>query len=193
MSEQQPDVRWAPIPPKPKNRGRVWLIVGLAFVAVAIVAVLLFLLFPRGTEEPVPTPSLTVSSEPTRSPTPTASPSAEPTGPDETPPSAPDPTVETFRAQVAPWLDDAITGLDIVSGAGGPDALAVLDTLQSDAQRLSDVQPPASIDPQWRDGATEYSQRLTELRSAVSAGSATSDAIEAARSEAQRLRGLVGL
>ena len=193
MSEQQPDVQWAPIPPKPKNRGRVWLIVGLAVAALIIVAVLLFWLIPRGGGQPIGTPTPTASSSATQIPTPIPSSSPDPTAPAETPPPVPDPTIETFRAQVAPWLDDALTGLDIVSDAGGPDALGVLDTLQGDAQRLSDAQPPSSIDQQWRDGVSAYAQRLVELRSAVSAGSATGDAVEAARSEALELRTLVGL
>lgn len=193
MSEQQPDVRWAPIPPKPRNRGRVWLIVGLSVAAVIIVALLLFFLIPRDDGQPVGTPTPTASSSATQIPTPIPSPSPGATAPAETPPPVADPTVETFRTQVAPWLDDALTGLDIMTDASGPDALSVLDTLQGDAQRLADAQPPSSMDPQWRDGVSAYSQRLVELRSAVSAGSATDDAIEAARSEAQNLRALVGL
>jgi hypothetical protein len=92
---------------------------------------------------------------------------------------------------VSGWLNDAVTGLDIVSGTSGQDALSVIDTLQNDAQRLSETSPPSSISSQWTDGVAGYSQRLGELREAVSGGSSAS--VDAARSAVENLRSLVGL
>lgn len=191
MSEQTPELRWAPIEPKPKNKGRVWLIVGLVIVALAIIGALLFFLLPRG-ESPAPGASETPSA--TSSPNPSSSASPEPSiTPIDTPPPATDPTIETFRAQVGGWLADAGQGLDIVAGSGGQDALSVIDTLQEDAQRLSDAQPPSSLAQQWRDGVSAYVQKLTELRTAVAADSGAPAAIDAARSAAANLNALVGL
>lgn len=195
MDEQQPEVRWAPLPPQPKKTGRVWLIVGLSVAALAIVGALLFFLLPRdGAPVPTPRPSSTPTETPTptSTPTPSATPAPEPT-PITTPPPAADPTIEVFRERVSGWLNDAPRGLDIIAGASGQDALPVLDTLQQDAQRLSDAQPPSSIEPAWRDGVAAYADRLAELRSAITSGSGVSGAVDAARSSAQSLRTLVGL
>ncbi|MEV4774317.1 hypothetical protein [Microbacterium sp. LWH12-1.2] len=193
MSEQQPELRWAPIPPKPKNSGRVWLIVALSVVALAIVGALLFFLLPRGTATPDDTPSPAPSSTPTATrtatPTPTAPPSPDPV---VTPPPVADPDLDAFRDQVGPWLGDALTGLDIVSESNGQDALSVLDTLQEDAQLLSGALPPASIGAQWRDGVSAYSQRLRDVRAAVDAGSDTARAVDAAASAVGELNLLVG-
>ncbi|MDQ0725919.1 hypothetical protein [Microbacterium sp. W4I20] len=195
MDEQQPELRWAPLEPAPKRTGRVWLIVGIAVAALVIVGVLLFLLIPRG-ESPDPgasaSPSPSASATSTTTPSPSASPEPSET-PITTPPPAADPTVEVFRGKVKGWLDTAPRGLDIIAGAVEQDGLPVLDTLQDDAQRLSDSQPPSSIQQAWSDGISAYSQRLTDLRSAITSGSGVSGAIDAARSAAQDLRGLVGL
>lgn len=197
MDEQRPELRWAPLDPAPKRTGRVWLIVGIAVAALVVVGVLLFVLIPRGdSPRPEDTSSPTPSVSPSATPTPSATPSAtpEPTQtPVTTPPPAADPTVEVFRGKVKGWLDTAPRGLDIIAGAVEQDGLPVLDTLQDDAQRLSDSQPPSSIQQKWSDGVSEYSQRLTDLRSAITSGSGVSGAIDAARSAAQELRGLVGL
>ncbi len=195
MSDPQPELRWAPIPPAPRHRGRMWLIIGLIVAAVAIVGLVLFFVLPRGTApEPgassTPTPSPSSSTTPTPTPTPT---STETSAPVVTPPPVVDPTIEAFRGQVSGWLNDALRGLDIVAGASGQDALPVVDSLQQDAQRLSDAQAPASIAEAWRDDLEIYSQRLSDLRSAVSAGSGVSGAVDAARAAAQDLRTLVGL
>ncbi|PRA82994.1 hypothetical protein [Microbacterium sp. MYb66] len=197
MEEQQPELRWAPLPPPPKRTGRIWLIIGLVVAALAIVGVLLFLLLPRGDAgTPAETASPTPTATPTRTPSPTPTPTATPE-PTQTPivtqPPAVDPTLETFRGQVSGWLNDALRGLDIVAGASGQDALPVVDTLQQDAQRLSDAQAPSGIAEDWRDGVSEYTQRLTALRTAISNGSGVSAAIDAARAQAQALRSLVGL
>lgn len=195
--EQQPELRWAPLPAPPKRTGRIWLIVGLSVAALAIVGVLLFLFLPRG-EGPTPgaSPSATPSASPSATPTPTPSPSATP-APSQTPivdpPPASDPTVEVFRGQVSGWLNDAPRGLDIITGANGPDALPVVETLQQDVQRLSDAQPPSSIADGWRDGLSVYSQRLTDLQSALTVGAAPAETIDAARAAVQDLRALVGL
>ncbi|MFK3679828.1 hypothetical protein ACI2IP_19050 [Microbacterium sp. NPDC090218] len=193
MDEQQPELRWAPLPPQPKKTGKVWLIIGLVVVALAIIGALLFFFLPRGD---APSPTDTTSPSPSASTTPTSTPSTapEPTEtPQATPPPATDPTIEVFRERVSGWLNDGPRGLDIIADASGQDALPVVDTLQQDAQRLSDAQPPSSIAQAWRDGVTAYSARLAQLRTAISDDSGVSSAIDAARSSVQELRSLVGL
>lgn len=193
VSDPQPELRWAPIPPAPRRRGRMWLIIGLVVAVVVIVGLVLFFLLPRGAT-PEPGASSTPTSSPTSSTTPTPTPtSTETSAPVVTPPPAVDPTIEAFRGQVSGWLNDALRGLDIVAGASGQDALPVVDSLQQDAQRLSDAQAPSSIADEWQDDIGAYSERLAELRSAVSADSGVSNAVEAARAAAQALRTLVGL
>ncbi|WP_431807931.1 hypothetical protein [Microbacterium paraoxydans] len=199
QQEPQPELRWAPLPPTPQRTGRVWLIVGLSVAALAIIGALLFFLLPRGDgpdPDPSPSPSRTATPTPTPTPTPTATPTGGPQ-PTQTPivtqPPVVDPTLETFRGQVSGTLADALRGLDIVAGASGQDALPVVDTLQEDAQRLSDVPPPSSIADGWRDGTAAYAQRLAELRTAITDGGNTAGAVDAARTAAQNLRTLVGL
>jgi len=201
MDEQQPELRWAPLPPAPKRTGRVWLIVGLSVAALAIVGVLLFFLLPRGdaptpTGSPSPTPSTSATSTPTPTPTVTPTPTASPTPtrtPMLTPPPAVDPSPETFRDQVSGWLNTAPRGLDIISRVGDQDALLVVDSLQQDAQRLSDAQAPSSIDQKWRDGVSAYAKTLAQLRTAITSGSGVPGAVDAARTSVQNLRSLVGL
>jgi hypothetical protein len=201
MEEPQPELRWAPLPPQPKRTGRVWLIVGLSVAALAIVGVLLFMLLPRG-DSPTPsgsaspTPTATATTTPTQ--TPTATPTATtPPAPEPTPvltqPPATDPTIEVFRGQVSGWLNDAPRGLDIIAGASGQDALPVVDTLQQDAQRLSDAQAPSSIASKWQDGVADYAQRLAQLRTAITNDSGVPAAVDAARKSVNGLRSLVGL
>lgn len=192
--EQQPDVRWAPLEPKPRNRGRVWLIVGLAVAALVIVGVLLFFLLPRGgapAPEQSATPSPSASATSTPSPEPSDSP--EPTMTPITEPPVSDPTLEAFRGQVQGWLSDAERGLDLAAQAGGQDAVSVVDTLQLDAQRLADAQPPANIDQKWRDGVSTYSTTLDDLRTAASAGGSLDSALSAARSALAGLETTVGM
>lgn len=194
--EQQPELRWAPIPPKPSRAKRVWLIAGIVLAALIISIIVFIALLPHG-EEPdadgtaSPSPSATASSTPT--PSPTAEPTTEPTAPVETEPPVVDPSVEAFRSQVSGWLGDAGTGLDIIAGSSGQDALSVVDTLREDAQRLASVQPPTSILEQWYGRVDTYSQRLSDLRSAVSAGAGVAAAIDASRTELEGLNALVGL
>jgi hypothetical protein len=197
MTDPQPDVRWAPIPPKPNNRGRIWLIVGLSVLAIAIVAALLFFLIPRGeTTDPEgsasPTPSVSVSPSETA----TTPPSTEPeqtAQPVETPPAPADPSVDAFRAQVEEWLGSAITGLDIVSTESGQEALTVMDSLDQDAQRLAVAAAPASMQEDWSSRVDDYIDRLGALRSAVTGGGSTGGAVDDARSALQELRSMVGL
>lgn len=187
MSEPTPELRWAPIEPKPKNTGRVWLIIGIVVAALAIVGALLFFLLPRG-EEPAPGASGSPSPTGTLDPSPTETPT-----PQVTPPAPVDPTVDVFREQVGGWLTDAPRGLEIIAGATGDDALAVMDSLEQDARRLSDAQPPSSIAQQWRDGVDAYSKRLAELHAAITDGSDTAASIDAARAAVTDLQTLVGL
>jgi hypothetical protein len=196
--EQQPELRWAPLPPKPSNRGRVWLIVGLAVAALAILGVLLFFLVPRGEVAPDPTPSPSPSSTatPTPTPTPTATPTAtaEPSEPPvqtEAPPVV-DPSVDTFRDQISVWLGAAAPGLDRMSGLTGEDALSVVQTLEEDAQRMSSVVAPSSIGAQWSEAMATYGKSLSDLRTAVASGTGTSTTVSAAQAALQRLYDLVG-
>jgi len=200
--EQQPELRWAPIPPKPSRKGRVWLIVGLVIAALVVAGVVLFFVLNQrgkpdaeGTASPSPSASASASPSPTptATATATAAPTTEPTEPVETEPPVVDPNIETFRSQVSGWLGDAGRGLDIVAGASGQDALSVVDTLQQDAQRLSDAQPPTSILEQWYSGVGVYSDELATLRSAVSAGSGVTAAVEDARAALANLKAIVGL
>lgn len=208
MSDQQPqpELRWAPLPPKPRRAGRVWLIIGLVVAAVLVVGVVLFFLIPRGEAvTPVASPSPTTSGTPTPSPSATPSETAVPEEPVETTepepeptpvtsqPPVTDPSVATFRGQVSGWLDDALTGIDIVSGTSGQEAVDVVDSLQNDAQRLGESLPPSSIESDWNTAVGTYSQALTALRSAASSGSGLSSAIDGARSAANELRSIVGL
>ncbi len=199
----QPELRWAPLDPKPSNRGRVWLIVGLVVAALVIVGVLLFFLLPRG-ESPSPgasgspSPSASASTSPSPSASPTQTEAPQPTAEPEptmtpitTPPPVADPSVDAFRGQVQGRLDDALTGLQIVSESSGPDATEVIASLQADAQRLGETAPPASIESAWSAAVNEYSQALSSLQSEASSGAPTS--VDRARSAVNELRGLVGL
>lgn len=201
--EQQPELRWAPLPPRRTQRGRVWLIVGLVVATLLIAGALLFFLLPRGgAPDPdpteTPTPSATPSPTATASPTPSES-AAPPASPEPTvtpvttPPPVEDPSIGAFRDQVRGWLDDGSTGLDIVSESSGQDAVSVLDTMRDDAQRLADSTPPSSIAGAWSDGVVVYADALSALRSAVAGGSDSADELADARSALASLRDLVRL
>lgn len=196
--EPQSELRWAPIEPKPSRAKRVWLIAGIVLAALIVAVIVFIALLPHGEKpdaEGTASPRPSASSTPTSSPSPTATgePTDEPTAPTVTEPPVVDPSIDAFRGQVSGWLGDGGRGLDIVAGATGQDALPVIDTLQEDAQRLSDAQPPTSISEQWYGGIGAYSQSLKDLRAAVSAGSGVSAAVDAARAELGNLKGLVGL
>lgn len=189
--EQQPEAVWA-FPEKKNNKRRIWLIVILSVVAVAIVAALLFFFLPRG-GEPEATPSPTTSESAT--PTPTATPEPTPTAPDDptTPPPAPDPDLDTFAAQVQPRLDDASTGLQMVAGMSGQEAVQVVDQLQQDATRLSDSAAPSAIAEKWVTVVSDYGTKLSTLRTAYENGSAPKAALDAATAALKEVRALVGL
>jgi hypothetical protein len=187
MSEQSPDVRWAPIEPKPRNRGRLWLIIGLVVAALVIIGALLFFLLPRA----VPAPGASGSPDPSTS-EPATGPDGEP-APQTSPPAPVEPTLDVFREQVGGWLAAAPRGLDIIAQTGGADALSVVDTLEQDAVRLSGAPAPSSIASQWSDGVSAYLQRLAELRSALTDGSDSASATDEARSAVQNLLDLAGL
>lgn len=196
--EPQPELRWAPIEPKPSRAKRVWLIAGIVLAALIVAVIVFIALLPHGEKpdaEGTPSPRPTSSSTPTSSPSPTATvePTDEPTAPVVSEPPVADPDLGAFRDQVSVWLESAPTGLDIVSRSSGQDALQVIDTLQEDAQRLSDAQPPSSILEQWHSGVGAYADSLSALRTAVSSGSALQDALDAARADVQNLNTIVGL
>lgn len=193
--EKQPDLRWAPNDPAPTSRWRIWLIVGLIAAGLAVAVVLVLLLLPRD-GSPAPEGSPSASPSATATATPTAEPTTEPepsATPVTTPPPVADPTLDAFREQVRGYLDDALTGLDIASGMSGQDAAGVVETLQADAQRLSEIPPPGSVSTAWEDALVNYAQRLNDLRSAVDAGGSTGQAVDAARASSETLRTIVGL
>ncbi|MEE6389435.1 MULTISPECIES: hypothetical protein [Microbacterium] len=198
MVEPQPEVRWAPLPPRPRNRGRLWLIVGLVVAALVIVGLLLFFLLPR---DGAPAPGGSASPSPSATTSPSASPST-PNAPSEgatpdptpltTPPPVGDPSLEVFRDKVGGWLTAAERGLDIVDENRNQDALPVVDSLQEDAQRLGDAVPPSSIQDAWRSGVETYAERLTALRTALESDSGVSGALDSARSAVAELRSVAG-
>ncbi len=194
MTEQpQPELRWAPQEPKPNTAGRTWLIVGLIVAALIIVGALLFFLLPRGGS---PEPGSSASASPTQSTSPSPSPSSEPEPsmtPITTPPAPVDPTVEAFRGQVEGYLDDAVTGLDIVAGSDGQAAGGVVDFLQADAQRLSEMAPPSSIQDAWSSTLRDYADDLVKLRSAVDSGQDLTGPLADARTSVETVRQTVGL
>ncbi|WP_353112112.1 hypothetical protein [Microbacterium sp.] len=198
MSEQQPEYVWVFPPDKRRNRRRAWLIGILAVVAVAIAVALVWLLMPKGDPAPTPSPSDSASVSPT--PTPSGSPSSTPTptptptstGGPVTPPPPADPDLPVFRGKVGPVLDDAGTGMKMLGGMSGQDAVQVVDQLQQDAQRLSDATAPKGIAQAWRDRVSSYSAALGKLRSAYQSGGGASGALDAVTSELAALRALVG-
>jgi hypothetical protein len=193
MSDQQPELRWAPIPPAPKRGGRIWLIIGLSVLAVAIIVTLLFLFLPRGgAAEPTPSPTTSPSPSASASSSPTPEPSATDT-PEITPPPVDDPDLETFTALVQPRLDDAQTGLGFLAGMSGAEAAQVVDSLQQDAEVLSDSVAPSSIAAQWSDAVSDYTSSLVALRSAIDGGNSTTAPLDAATNALQKVRALVGL
>lgn len=203
MSEQQPEYVWAYPDEKPK-RGRTWLIVGLA-VAAVVIAALVFWLFLRpgaplasATAAPSATPSASVSPSASASAAESATPSAAPSEAPEpsmtpvtTPPPPVDPSMDAFRGQVGGWLDDALTGLDIVADSEGQETVVVIDTLRADAQRLGDRTAPSSIASDWQDGVRTYSEQLETLRDAAAKGRGVS--VSASRSSVNALREMIGL
>lgn len=192
--EHQPEAVWV-FPEKKSNKGRIWLIVGLAIAALVIVAVVLFFIIPRGgVSQPTPSASTTAtpSPSPTLTPTPTAT-ATEAPNPEQTQPPVPDPDLSTFAGQVQPRLDDAATGLGFMSDATGQEAVQIVDSLQQDAERLSDAAAPSSISSKWYSAVDQYAAKLGALRSAVEGGSGTQAALEGATAALNDLRAVVGL
>jgi len=204
--DQQPRAEWIFPEEKKSNTGRIWLIVILSVVAVAIVAALLFFFLPRadGTPDatPSPTPTASRTASPTATPTPTPTATASPTpspSPSEdsepTPPASPpppDPDLETFTAQVQGPLDDGLRGLDLVQGnmdVGGQ----IVDSLQQDAQKLAGAAAPSSLADGWSAAVADYTARLGELRAALDSGADAQPALDASRASLGSLRSLVGL
>lgn len=196
MSESsQPDLQWGPLEQKPRGRGRLWLIVGLSVVGIIAAGLLLFFLLPRDevpTPDGSPTPSTSATPTPTPTPTPTATATPEPPVQTEAPP-VPDPSVETFRAQVGPRLQDAARGLDLVRSAQGQDALPIVDTLQQDLQNVADTPPPSSVATDWEGALQAYSADLTALRSAIETDGDRADAVDSAARSLGALGDLIGL
>jgi len=170
MSEQQ--YLWAPTPDKPK-RGRVWLIVMLAVVALVIVGVLLWAFLRPGNPAAEPTPSTSSTPTASASSTPTASPTSWPSptqAPVTSPPPPQAPDLGAFRANVSPVLADAQRGLQIVHESDPQEAVQNIGLLQEDAGRLADVIAPGSIASQWNSGLDTYAASLQTLRSAYENG-----------------------
>ncbi|WP_298037693.1 hypothetical protein [uncultured Microbacterium sp.] len=196
--EPQPHAVWVFPEKKKRTAGKVWLIVVLSVVALAIVGTVLFFFLPRA-GAPSPSPSPTASSaSPSPSPSSTASPTATPSPepsqvPQTTPPEIPDPDIDTFAAQVKPRLDDATTGLTMVREMSGQDASQVVDQLQQDAERLTSVPAPSSISTQWNDAVGAYAAQLKALRTAYDSGSNATAGLDASASALQTVRALVGL
>ncbi len=200
MSDEQPRAEWIFPEERKTSKGRIWLIIGLVVAAVGIVGIVLFFLIPRdGGSAPTPSPSLSTAS-PSPSPTAASSSSATPTPdpePEPTPittqPPVADPELDTFTGQVQGWLNDATTGLGLVSNMSGQEASQVVDTLQGDADRLSSAVAPSSISDQWYSAAGTYAMSLSELRSAVDNDIAVQVPLDKATAALQQLRIMVGL
>lgn len=196
MSEQQPEAVWV-FPEKKKRGPRTALIVLMVVLVLIVAGVVALFLIPHGDDVPAPTasPSMSTSATPSASPAPTTAPTGEPlpTTTQTAPPPVPDPSVDAFRAQVEPRLNDATTGLDMVQSQSGDAAVQIVDSLQNDAQHLAGQPAPASIASTWGDMVSGYSAKLQVLRSAYSGGSDASGALADARAALTQLRSLVGL
>lgn len=200
--EKQPEAVWY-FPPEKNKRWKVWLLIGIGVLAVALVVAFLFVALPSAykpepTASPSISPSATATSTPMPSPTPTdaPSPTASPSAPateEPTQPPVTDPDLDDFAAQVQPVLDDAVTGLGYASEDGGQSGANDVALLQEDAQRLSDTVAPSSIASDWADGVSAYLDRLDTLQAAYSSGNGVSSAESGARSALNALRSLVGL
>lgn len=204
MSEPQPEYVWAFPEEKPK-RGRVWLIVVLS-VAALLIAAFVFWMFvrpsvPDAVATPAPTlsasaspsPSATPSATSTPTPTPTATPTSVPTTVPTTPapPKPVDPNVATFRAKVAPVLDDARTGLQIAAESDAQEATQNVGFLQEDAGRMADYIAPGSIAAQWNSRLTDYSRSLQNLRTAYEKGGPANSELAAAKAALTALNKVV--
>ena len=186
--DHQPEAVWV-FPETKTDKGRVWLIVILAIVAVAIVGALFVFLMPRdGGVEPMPSPTTSTTVSPTSAATPTEVQTPEPTQP-----NVPAPDLETFSEQVQPRLDDAVRGLQLISDnvdLGDQ----IVDSLQQDAAVLSDTAAPTSIASDWTSLVSQYATNLNELRETYNNDADNrQSAIDAAEAALQKVRATVGL
>lgn len=195
--QQEPEYVWE-FGRERRRPGRVWLIVGLCVLAVAIATALFFLFFrPGAVSDPKPSASPTASSIPSETPTPapTAAPAPTATTPATTAPTPPppvDPKLTDFRSKVAPVLDAARTGLGYAREEGGMAAMQDVMLLQQDAQRLADTPAPSSIAPQWSEALAGYGQALEALRAAYERGADAAAEDRAAVDALAELNSIVG-
>lgn len=197
MTDPQPEYVWAFRDEKPK-RGRVWLIVVLVIVAVAIAAGLFWLFlrpgFPDTAETPSPTPLMSVSASSSATPSTSPTPSPTPVPSSElTAPTPAEPDLTAFRDRVRPWLDDAITGLGFLSNSDSAEAESIIDSLEGDEQRLADLPVPSSIRGEWQEALAAYSDQLETLRGVVTNGADMNSAVKTARHSVESLQATAGL
>lgn len=177
--------------------GRAFLIVLLTILALAIVAALVYFFVLQGPgTDPSPSPTDTTSAEPSDTPSPEPSES-----PSETPTTTPtqEPTTEPLSAEViafgesvAPWLDDAQTGLGFLASASGAEAGDIVTTLREDAGRLLEQVTPDEIRTTWTVTVNRYARALESLRSAVADGADTASALATAHAALDGVRTMVG-
>ncbi|MFD5215767.1 hypothetical protein [Microbacterium sp. NPDC058345] len=188
-----------------RRPGRVWLIVALSVLAIAIAAVLFWVFFrpgapaaertpapsasPAGTASPSATPSPSVTPTPTPTPTPTAS--AAPTG-KPTPPRPADPDLTSFRDEVGPVLDAAATGLRYAREEGGMAAMQDVMLVQQDAERLTESVAPSAISGRWSDALATYGRALETLRAAYERGEEAHTEDRAATAALSELNDIAG-
>ncbi len=194
----QPEAVWY-FPPQKNNRWKMWLLVGISVVALAVVIGFLFVVLPNGFRpEATPAPTATPTTSASVTPTPSSSPSPSPTA-SETPvveptqPSTADPDLSSFAAQVQPVLDDASTGLGFAAEDGGESGADDIVLLQQDAERLSDAIAPSSIADAWSDRTSAYLSALSALEAAYRSGDGVTSAEKAAAGALADLRSLIGL
>jgi len=202
MADPQPEYVWA-FPPEKSKAGRLWAIILLALVAIAIAAGV-FLMFLRPWERPAPTPtdtataSATPSARPSDSPSPTPSdtPSATPT-PTATPTANPtqppvaDPDLAVFRDRVQPRLDDAATGLSYARDADSAEGTQLVDQLRIDVGWMSDAVAPRSIAGEWNDRVAAYGRSLDGLHAAFEKGTAIGAPLTAAEAALRELNAVL--
>ncbi|WP_309128030.1 hypothetical protein [Microbacterium sp.] len=207
-SDQQPDYVWDFGRQRKQRRpARAWLIVALTVLAIAIAAVLFWVLFRPGastaertatpsassvgTMSPsaTPSPSVTPTLAPTPTPTPTtsAAPTIRPT-----PPRPTDPDLASFRDEVGPVLDAAATGLRYAREEGGMAAMQDVMLVQQDAERLTESVAPSAISERWSDALATYGRALETLRAAYERGDAAHAEDRAATAALSELNDIAG-
>ncbi|WP_309065071.1 hypothetical protein [Microbacterium sp.] len=201
IDEPQPEYVWAFPPERPRNARKVWLIVLLALVAVAIAAGLFWLFVrpgmvadprPTDTATASPDPSPTETASPSPSATPTVTPTSLPTAAPTTPPPPADPDLPAFRGKVAPLLRDAETGLSFASDSRGQDGVQLADELIGDAGLMADAVAPSSLADEWSRGVDAYAEALQQLRTAYESGAGPQTAIDRAGAALADLNALIG-